>query len=168
MDRDQALTELLDREQIRELVHRYSFAADGKDFDTVAELFDPEVDNGKFGKGREATRAYYEKLLGAMPDAAVMHLIANHQVDFVDADHAYGMCYVRAVNGVGSTWSEIVACYVDDYVKRDGHWYFARRRPTDLQILKHEGAGIHAKLTLADGFAIHRERQAELRAKRDA
>src|SRR5262245_53795324 len=108
---ERALTELLAREQIRELVHRYSFAADSKDFDAVAELFDPEVDNGRYGKGREATKAFYEQLLGGMGDGRVMHLISNHQIDFVDDSHAYGMCYVRGVTYMGDECMEVMACY---------------------------------------------------------
>jgi uncharacterized protein (TIGR02246 family) len=163
MDRERELNELLDREQIRELATRYSFAADSRDFEAVAELFDEEVDNGKYGKGREATRAFYEKLLGQGTEGTVMHLISNHQIDFVDDTHAYGMCYVRAVAGIGEKWTEVAACYVDDYVKRDGRWYFARRRPTDLQrFMINDPVGI-GKLSLADAWDIHRHRQAELR-----
>jgi hypothetical protein len=168
MDRDQALAEMIDREQIRDLAHRYSFAADGKDFAAVAELFDEEVDNGKFGKGREATRQFYENLLGRMGDGSVMHMIANHQIDFLDDSHAYGLCYVRAIVGMGDNWSEVAACYVDDYVKRDDRWYFSRRRPTDLQVfaITNTPMGLNAKLTLSDAFRIHQERQAEIRAAR--
>jgi hypothetical protein len=32
--------------------------------DGVAALFDEEVDNGRWGKGREGTRQFYEALLG--------------------------------------------------------------------------------------------------------
>lgn len=166
MDREQALTELLNREQIRELATRYSFAADSKDFDAVADLFDPEVDNGKFGKGREATKAYYARLLGAMPDGRVVHMISNHQIDFVDDTHAWGMVYVRAVMGAGdppTTWTDVVACYVDDYVKRDGRWFFARRRPADLTFLTTVQDRKINKLSLEDAWAEHRDRQAQLR-----
>jgi uncharacterized protein (TIGR02246 family) len=162
-DRERAIDEMLARDQIRELVHRYSFAADSKDYEAVAELFDPEVDNGRFGKGREATKAYYERLLSGMGDGEVMHCIANHQVDFVDDAHAYGMCYVRAASYRDGKASEVMACYVDDYVKREGRWYFARRRPADLQAVQMgEPLGLVGKRTLADAWAIHRARQAEL------
>jgi SnoaL-like protein len=164
MDRDWALTALLDREQIRELATRYSFAADSRDFDAVAELFDEDVDNGRWGKGRAATKAFYENLLGRGADGFVTHFVSNHQIDFVDDSHAWGMCYVRAVAGLGDGWTEVIACYVDDYVKRADRWYFARRRPADLQRFTITDAPVGAgKFSLADAWAIYRERQAELR-----
>jgi hypothetical protein len=111
VDREE-IAQLLEREQIRELATRYSFAVDRHDFETVASLFDEEVDNGRWGKGREATKAFYENLLGRAGDGTAMHHVANHQIDFVDADHASGMCYVRAVAGIGDRWIEAVACYI--------------------------------------------------------
>jgi SnoaL-like domain len=165
MNREQAIDQMLARDEIRDLAHRYSFAADSLDYDAVAELFDPEVDNGKLGKGREALKEHYKNLLGAMPDGAVAHLISNHQIDFVDDTTAWGMCYVRAVAKAGEHWTEVVACYIDDYVKRDGHWFFARRRPADLQRFMIEGKALgDGKISLGKAWEIHRERQAQLRS----
>jgi hypothetical protein len=169
MDRERELTELLDREQIRELATRYSFAADSRDFEAVAELFDEEVDNGRWGKGREATARFYENLFGGGTEASVTHMISNHQIDFVDKSHAWGMCYVRAVAGIGDRWMDLVAVYVDDYVKRDSHWYFSRRRPMDLQRFVHDNAVGVGKHSLADAWSILRERRAQLGStERDA
>lgn len=166
MDREQALTEMLDREQIRELATRYSFAADSRDYDTLVELFDTEVDNGRWGTGRESTRAYYEQLLGKPDDGRtgmVAHLISNHQIDFIDDSHAEGMCYVRATAGFGKGWTEIVALYLDEYIKRDGRWYFVRRQPCDLQRFSTEGPRSIGKLSLADAWEENRARQARRR-----
>jgi hypothetical protein len=163
MDRDLALTELLEREQIRELATRYSIAADSQDFDSLVELFDPEVDNGKFGKGRAATKAFYEQLLGSIADGGVVHYVANHQIDFVDDAHAIGICYVRAFAGSQDRWTDIAALYLDDYIKRDESWFFARRRPADLQRMTFEQPRSIGKLSLADAWAEHRQRQATVR-----
>ena len=58
---------------------------------------------------------------------------------------------------------EAIACHVDDRVTRDGRWYFARRRPADLQRVRiGEPLGI-GKLSVQDAWAIHRERQGNLR-----
>jgi hypothetical protein len=83
VDREEEIAQLLEREQIRELATRYSFAVDSHDFDTVAGLFDEEVDNGRSGKGREATKAFYGNLLGRAGDGTAMHHMANHQIDFM-------------------------------------------------------------------------------------
>jgi hypothetical protein len=163
MDREKALSELLEREQIRELATRYSIAADSQDFDSLVLLFDPEVDNGRLGKGRAATKLYYEQLLGGMADGAVLHYVANHQIDFVDDTHAIGICYVRAVAGMEGRWSDVAAVYVDDYVKRDGSWFFARRKPSDLQRLTFDQPRSIGQVSLADAWAEHRRRQAQLR-----
>ncbi len=168
MDRDRELTELLDREQIRQLAIRYSFAADSRDYDALVELFDAEVDNGGWGKGRESTRAYYEHLLGKPDDGRaglVAHLISNHQIDFVDDAHAEGLCYVRATAGLGERWTEIVALYLDEYVKRKGRWYFVRRRPHDLQRFSTEGPQSIGKLSLADAWEENRAREARRRER---
>ena len=162
MDREQALNDLLARDEIRELAIRYSFAADSQDFEAVAELFDPEVDNGRFGRGREATRSFYEALLGGLEDGTVVHMVSNHQIDFVDDTHAWGLCYVRAFMGAGDRWTDVLACYVDDYVRRGGRWYFARRRPADLQRMSFEQPRSIGRMSLADAWAEHRLRQQRL------
>ena len=48
-----ALEELIARDQIRQLAFRYTLAVDGKDIDSLAELFVEDVDNGRYGPGRE-------------------------------------------------------------------------------------------------------------------
>ena len=50
--------ELLARDQIRQLAQRYALAVDGKDLDTLATLFVQDVDNGRYGPGRDGASAY--------------------------------------------------------------------------------------------------------------
>ena len=127
MDRDRALTELLEREQIRELATRYSIAVDSHDVDTLALLFDEDVEHGKAGKGPAAAKEYFGQYLESGP-TATMHLVANHQIDFVDDDNATGVCYYRVVSGTDGVWSDRLLVYFDTYRRRDGHWHFLRRR----------------------------------------
>ena len=50
------LEELLARERIRQLAQRYALTVDGKDLDGIAALFVEDVNNGRYGSGREASR----------------------------------------------------------------------------------------------------------------
>jgi hypothetical protein len=153
------------REEIRELAARHSFAVDTRDFDALTELFAPDVDNGRYGVGRDGTRRYFESLMANASDASVIHSIGNHQIDFVDDEHAYGVCYVRVVSGSGEEWSETAGCYVDDYVKRDGSWFIWQRRFCAGPRWKLDITDGIGKITLADAVAMHRERQTALRAR---
>jgi hypothetical protein len=157
VNRDAELHELLDREQIRELAHRYSIACDSRDYDDLAELFDPEMDSEKYGAGQAGVKAYYERILGAMTDGSVLHQIGNHQIDFVDDAHATGVCYVRCLAGGADRWIDIAAIYVDEYVRRDGRWYFEHRHPAELQRTTIETPAAHGWLSLAEGWDIYRQ-----------
>jgi uncharacterized protein (TIGR02246 family) len=155
MDRERALDELLTREQIRELATRYSIAVDRRDVDAVAELFDEEVDNGRFGRGREATRAYYRQYF---EQAAEMwlHQVANHQIDLVDDDHATGICYVRAVSGGDDgNWRDAVIVYFDTYLRRDGRWGFVRRRIAPLVRFDTEAPRPTDRFRLPEAWSEH-------------
>ena len=74
-----ALDALIARDEIRQLAFRYAVAVDGKDLDAVAVLFVPDVDNGRFGPGREGVRRYYDTSLRNFHCS--MHLVANHVID---------------------------------------------------------------------------------------
>jgi hypothetical protein len=42
---------------MRKLVTRYSIAIDGKDIEALLDLCDPELDNERYGRGRDRVRA---------------------------------------------------------------------------------------------------------------
>ena len=75
-----ALEELVARDQIRQLAYRYALAVDGKDLDGLAALFVEDVDNGRYGPGREGVKTFYDHALRSFHCS--MHLVANHVVDF--------------------------------------------------------------------------------------
>ena len=54
------LQELVARDQIRQLADRYGVAVDGKDLNTQASLFVEDVDNGRYGPGREGVKTFYD------------------------------------------------------------------------------------------------------------
>jgi hypothetical protein len=89
-----AVEALIARDRIRQLAERYALAADGKDLDVMATLFVPDVDNGRYGAGRDGVVRFYDQSLRKFHCS--MHLVANHVIDFDDDDHARGVVYCHA------------------------------------------------------------------------
>lgn len=125
MDR---LEELLARDEIRQLAERYAVAVDGKDVDALAALFAEDVDNGRYGPGREGVRTFYDNRLRLFHCS--MHLVGNHVIDFDDDDHAHGVVYCRAQHHVlePEHWFDMALAYWDTYERHDEGWVFRRRR----------------------------------------
>ena len=125
MDR---LGELLARDEIRQLAERYAVAVDGKDLEALAVLFADDVDNGRYGAGREGVKTFYDNRLRLFHCS--MHLVGNHVIDFDDDDHAHGIAYCRAQHHVlePEHWFDMALAYWDTYERRDERWVFRRRR----------------------------------------
>lgn len=155
MDRDRALTELLEREQIRELATRYSIAVDSGDVDTLASLFDEEVEHGRAGKGLAAAKEFFGGYFESGP-AASLHVLANHQIDFVDDDNATGVCYYRVVSGTDGVWSDRLLVYFDTYRRRDGQWHFARRKIAPMVRLPATQAPPEEEFRIPEAWARYR------------
>src|SRR5687767_2205785 len=125
MDR---LEELLAREAIRDLAQRYALAVDGKDLDGLAQLFVEDVTNGRYGPGREGTKAFYDHVLREFHCS--MHLVANHVIDFVDDHRAQGVVYCHAHHHVlePEHWFDQALAYWDSYERVGERWLFRRRQ----------------------------------------
>ena len=123
---DRALQELLDREAIRELAHRYAVALDARDLDALVALFVDDVRVGRDRRGRDALRADFDRQLRAI---GVSFLVVGSQlVELDSADGAHGVVYCKAEIQEGERWNHQAIQYHDTYAKRDGRWYFVRRR----------------------------------------
>jgi ketosteroid isomerase-like protein len=124
----QAVDALLARDAIRQLAERYALAVDAKDLDTLASLFVPDVDNGRFGQGPEGVKRFYDQSLRNFHCS--MHLVANHVIDFDGADDAHGVVYCRAHHHVlePEHWFDEALAYWDTYARVGGAWLFRRRR----------------------------------------
>ncbi|MDO7833426.1 nuclear transport factor 2 family protein [Sphingobium sp. HBC34] len=114
------------RQAIGELPARYALAVDARDIDAWVRLFVEDVNCGRRGKGREALRSFIEPNLRSFYRS--IHQICGHIVDFVDDDRATGTVYCRAEHEDGDQWIVMAIIYFDHYVRRDGRWYFERRR----------------------------------------
>ncbi|KKW91836.1 nuclear transport factor 2 family protein [Sphingobium chungbukense] len=111
---------------IQQLPIRYAIAVDSRDMDAWVDLFIPDVYCGRRGSGRDvlksiitpAVRTFYRSI----------HQICGHRVEFDDADHAHGVVYCRAEHEDDGKWVVMAIAYFDTYERRDGEWFFVRRR----------------------------------------
>lgn len=118
---------------IRQLPARYALSLDMRDMEAMVSLFEPDVRVGKGGSGRLALRAYMDRTLRT-PFTGTSHHIGGHVIEFDDADHASGVVYSKnehetPVPGGSDEWVIMQMMYMDDYVRAEGRWYFARRLP---------------------------------------
>jgi SnoaL-like protein len=112
---------------IQQLPVRYALAVDSRNVDDLIELFAADVDCGRWGRGRNALKAYFASpnLLSAFYRS--VHLVCGHAIDLVDAGHATGTVYCRAGHEDDGHWVEMAICYFDRYVRSEGRWCFERR-----------------------------------------
>lgn len=122
------LEALIARDEIRRLAVRYALAVDGKDLDGLAALFPEDVDNGRYGSGREGVATFYDHVLRAFHCS--MHLVANHVITFDDDRHATGVVYCRAQHHVldPEHWFDQALAYWDSYERVGDEWLFRRRK----------------------------------------
>ena len=118
---------------IRQLPAKYALALDMRDMDAMVSLFAADVRVGKGASGRAALRAYMDQTLRS-PFTGTSHHIGGHIIEFDDPDHAHGVVYSKnehetPVSDGPDEWVIMQMMYVDDYVRSDGRWYFARRLP---------------------------------------
>jgi hypothetical protein len=124
------LAEKIDRveslEQIRLLASRYALAVDSRNLDDLVGLFVDDVRLGRESSGREAMKQWWGNSLNKSKSS--IHFVGNHVIDFVDADHATGVVYCRDELERGDEWQVGMIQYWDTYERRDGTWYFVRRK----------------------------------------
>ena len=113
---------------IRQLPAKYALALDMRDMDAMVSLFPEDVRVGKDTTGRLALRAYMDRTLRS-PFTGTSHHIGGHVIEFDDPDHAHGVVYSKNEHETGDEWVIMQMMYVDDYVRQDGLWHFARRLP---------------------------------------
>ena len=111
---------------IQQLPIRYALAVDGRDIDGWVDLFVHDVDCGRKGSGRTVLKAIIEPAVRTFYRS--IHQICGHRVEFDDADHARGVVYCRAEHEDSGKWVVMAIAYFDTYERRDGEWFFVRRR----------------------------------------
>ena len=123
---DAAIERLLAQMEIGQLAARYAVATDARDLDALVALFVDDVRVGADQVGRAALREFFAR---SLRDVGVTILdVGTHVIELDDADHARGVVYCRGEIQVGDRWIVQAIQYRDVYERRDGHWYFVRRR----------------------------------------
>jgi hypothetical protein len=117
---------LLAHEEIRQLVSHYAVHVDARDLDALVELFVDDVRVGRGAVGRDALKASFREAL-LVPGIMVLN-VGTHAIDLVDDDHATGIVYCKGEVQQGDRWIHQLIVYTDEYERRDGRWYFVRRR----------------------------------------
>jgi hypothetical protein len=112
--------------EIQQLPIRYAMAVDGRDLNAWVNLFVPDVDMGRRGRGREVLKAYIEPQIRQFYRS--IHQICGHRIELLGADTARGAVYCRAEHEVGERWIVMAICYFDDYGRVDEQWLFERRQ----------------------------------------
>jgi hypothetical protein len=124
---EQRIDRLESLHEIRQLPYRYAYGVDARDLDAFMALWDdslapteyPDLDYHKFADG---TGRFFKT------SVASVHFIGNHLIEFADADHATGKVYAWVHTDRHGTWVRQMILYLDDYVRKDGRWLFAKRR----------------------------------------
>jgi 3-phenylpropionate/cinnamic acid dioxygenase small subunit len=125
VDLERRVAAVEDRLEIGQLPIRYALAVDSRDIDAWIELFEPDVDCGRHGRGREVLRGIITPQLGWFYRS--QHQICGHRIELVDETSAHGRTYCRAEHEVGERYIVMGICYDDTYTQVDGKWFFARR-----------------------------------------
>ena len=113
-------------EQLRQLPARYALAVDTRNIDDLVQLFVEDVRVGNLGTGREVMKKWWANTLSGFKSS--IHFVGNHIIDFEDADHARGVVYCRDELDRKDAWMVGLIQYWDSYERRDGTWYFKRRK----------------------------------------
>jgi ketosteroid isomerase-like protein len=117
---------LLAYESIRQLAARYALATDSRDLDALVGLFVDDVQVGRDRVGRAALRDAFDDSLRGI-GISILN-VGTHVIDLVDADHATGAVYCKGEIQDGDRWIHQAILYRDTYARRDGTWFFVRRR----------------------------------------
>ena len=141
--REDRITAMLDREDIRALRLHYSALLDGNAADRMGAVFteDAEVvvtvgamtglDESKSSL-READQTFDTRKAGHFP---FVHAIANHEITLTGPDTATGSCYLLdfVTDRPGTQHPFLLlGRYVDSYVRVNGAWRISR---SELDVL---------------------------------
>jgi 3-phenylpropionate/cinnamic acid dioxygenase small subunit len=136
------LREIRDRDQIEDVMWRYTRALDTNDADAYAGVYTAD---GQFGAGANATRGReaLRKMIADLKSRAaeaeakgekrppMFHMTANERVSFADKDHAKVEAYwITAFGAVGQATPLRIAAVgrsVDDLVRVNGQWLIKSR-----------------------------------------
>ncbi len=125
------MTDIEDREEIRELYSRYALSIDEGDADTWVRCFtdDGVFESPRFGRhaGRDGLQKFTELYRESLHGTKIRHVISNLSLK-IEGERASGICYLTYYH-TKSGKSELAAVggYRDELRKIGGRWQFAKR-----------------------------------------
>ncbi|HVU74376.1 MAG TPA: nuclear transport factor 2 family protein [Mycobacteriales bacterium] len=132
------MTDLEDRQAIRDLVHTYAQRVDALDYDGVAAVFTEDgvltvcmtIGEGRVDRERHGRAQIAEAMRVVKRHAMTAHTIGNH-VATVDGDTATGetRCIAHHIGGEPGAFTDLVWIlrYVDTYRRTAEGWRIAQR-----------------------------------------
>jgi hypothetical protein len=128
-----AIDRLVATDEIQRLAYRYADGVDRRDLDQLVSLYRPDARFGEHGVGPDACRSFFAESLAEIGMSVL--LVANHLIDFEDADNATGTVWAHGFidddsprDGAGEGFIQQLIKYDDRYVRIEGEWRFTRRR----------------------------------------
>lgn len=124
----QRLDRVESRDEIRQLISKYSLALDMRDIDALAGLFVPDVKVGRNESGREALRTWLDHTMREQFEGTSHH-VGTTIIEFLTPERAVGIVYSKNEHETGPEWVIMQMMYFDHYARVDRRWYFERRQP---------------------------------------
>ncbi len=122
------LDRLESRDEIRQLISKYSLALDMRDMNAMAGLFPADVKVGGGKTGRAELRAWLDETMRKQFDGTSHH-VGTTIIEFIDPNNAVGIVYSKNEHETGPEWVIMQMMYYDRYERIEGRWYFRRRQP---------------------------------------
>jgi ketosteroid isomerase-like protein len=125
------LSDLRDRQEIRECLYRYAHAVDRHDWAQLEKVYHPDAiaNHGDFAGSREELIAWLDRMFAGLQ--AHTHHVTNHICE-IDGDTAhcesYAIFMTQRIDGPTVTIGG--ARYIDRVERRNGAWKIALRRIT--------------------------------------
>ncbi len=130
---NEELRRLLDRQQIEDVLSRYSRAVDRADIELLSGCYHDDATEDHGGVFSGSARDYVAKIAPLLPRAGVLnHLATNVLVEFETAERARVEAYILTFARMkkdGETFDTLtLARCVDRFERRAGRWAIAARR----------------------------------------
>ncbi len=126
-----------DRLEIQELSTSYAFFCDTKDYRSVSQFFietgvwDESVLGLPVCEGRMRIHEFFCGMEQANLDYLI-HINGSHRIAEFDNDAASGTVHLHSEGRINGNDFRILGYYADDYVKREGAWFFKKRKLIEI------------------------------------
>jgi len=132
-DLPEALQQLLDRQQIEDVLARYSRAVDRADLELLRGCYHDDATEDHGGVFRGRAQDYVQQIAPVLPRAKILnHLVTNVLVEFTAQDvarvEAYILTFARMKKDGKLFDTLTLARAVDRFEKRAGRWAISARR----------------------------------------